>query len=391
MTLRVLFLTCHLPFPPISGGRHREFELLRRIGNDVDVTLCAISKTPAEDVDNAPSLKLYCSEVQVVPAEVPRTAETSTPFQVMRHRSRHVAPVLADGDYDVIHVEGFYLMQHLRGIAPRPTVLVEQNIEYQLWEQRAAHSSGKVSRRHRREAVRTRVAEMQAWRRADVVAALTEEDRQVIRAAGVPLVQLVPDGVGSTTKPPQHTAEDAAPVVTFVGNYGYEPNVDAAVHFTQSVLPLIARNVPGVHLMLVGNAPPPQVHALAGPSVTVTGRVPDVGQYLDDAAVVVCPLRIGGGVKVKMLEALGHGKAIVSTSVGTQGLGAAVRDAVVVADTPQDMAAAVTELLLQPARRHELESAAVRHAASLPTWDDAAQALLDCYDRAASGRERMDA
>ena len=391
MTLRVLFLTCHLPYPPISGGRHREFELLRRICADVDVSVCAVSKTPAEDTRNASALSPYCSDVQVVPADPQAAPETSAPFQVLRHRSRHVRPVLADGEYDVIHVEGFYLMQHLRALAPRPTVLVEQNIEYQLWEQRAAHAVGPVAWRHRREAERTRRAEVEAWRRADVVGALTDEDRHVIEAAGVERVQLVPDGIPRPNKPTVRTPAGAPPVLTFVGNFAYEPNVDAAVYFARSVLPAIAKAVPDVQLMLVGNAPPAQVRALGGRRITVTGRVPDVGEYLDAATVVVCPLRIGGGVKVKMLEALARGKAIVSTSVGTQGLGAGIGEAVGIADTATTMAAQVVDLLRNPGRRWTREAAAARHAESLPTWDDAARALLACYDLAAAGRERQDA
>lgn len=388
MTLRVLFLTCHLPYPPVSGGRRREFELLRRIGDRVDVSVCAISKTYEEDRENAAALSGYCSGVRVVPAEPDRPGDAA-PFQVLRHRSRHVRPTLEDAAYDVIHVEGFYLMQHLRDIRPRPTVLVEQNIEYQLWEQRAAHARGAVAWRHRREAERTRVAEQDAWTRADVVAALTEEDRTVIRGSGIPHVPLVPDGV-ARPDPGVAPTESERPVVTYVGNFAYEPNVDAAQYFVRRVLPRIVREVPDIHVMLVGNAPPAAVRALAGRRVTVTGRVPDVGEYLRAARVVVCPLRIGGGVKVKMLEALAHGKAIVSTSVGTQGLGAGVRDALVEADEPAAMAAEITTLLRDPQRRHALEAAAGAHAATLPTWDDAAAALLDCYDHAVSGRQRLD-
>lgn len=391
MSLRVLFLTCHLPYPPISGGRLREFELLRRIGSKVDVSVCAVSKTPEEDQANAGALSTYCSDVQVVAAEPARSTDSTTPFQVLRHRARHVPSQLADGDYDLVHVEGFYLMQHLRSVAPRPTVLVEQNIEYELWEQRAANSFGAAAWRHRREADRTRRAERRAWGRADVVAALTEEDRRVIRASGIPRVHLVPDGIDRPARPPVRTAADAAPVITFIANFAYEPNVDAAVHFAADVLPLIVEAVPDAHLMLVGNGPPPQVQALAGPSVTVTGRVPDVGEYLQGATVVICPLRVGGGVKVKMLEALAHGKAIVSTRVGVQGLGGDVGQAVAVADSAGDMAAAVIDVLRDPGRRHRLEAAAVAHAAGLPTWDDAAAALLECYERAATTRERLDA
>ena len=391
MTMRVLFLTCHLPYPPISGGRYRELELLRRISSDVDVSVCAVSKTVEEDTQNIPALLPYCSDVQVVPADPPRAADSATPFQVLRHRSRQAPLVLADGDYDVIHVEGFYLMQHLRAAPRRPTVLIEQNIEYQLEEQRAVHASGASAWRHRREAERTKRAEREAWRLADIVGALTEEDRSVIRAAGIARVHLVPDGIAPVHRDAVPTAGDAPPVVTFVANFAYQPNVDAATYFVGEVLPRIRAAVPDVTVMLVGNAPPPQVRALARAGVTVTGRVPDVSDYLTAATVVVCPLRVGGGVKVKMLEALTHGKAIVTTSIGTQGLGTQVRDAVVVADEPHDMALEVTDLLGNPQRRNQLEAAASRHAASLPTWDDAASALLDCYEAAARGRERMDA
>lgn len=391
MTLRVLFLTCHLPYPPVSGGRRREFELLRRIAEDVDVSVCAVTKTLDEDLRNASALLQYCSDVQVLPAEPLRSAETSMPFQVLRHRSRHVTPALAHADYDLIHVEGFYLMQHLRSLGRRPTVLVEQNIEYELWQQRAAHTTGAAAWRNRREAERTRRAEREAWRRADVVGALTTEDRDVIRAAGIPRVHLVPDGIDIPARPPVRTPADAPPILTYVANFGYEPNVDAAVYFVQSVLPSVIRSVPDAHLMLVGNAPPPEVQALAGPSVTVTGRVPDVGEYLTSATVVVCPLRIGGGVKVKMLEALAYGKAIVSTPVGVQGFGADASTAVAVTHRAAEMSAAIVDLIRDVPRRNRLEAAAAQLAASLPTWDDAAASLLDCYHQAAGHRQRQDA
>ncbi|MPZ71869.1 MAG: glycosyltransferase [Nitriliruptorales bacterium] len=390
MRLRVLFLTCHLPFPPVSGGRRREFELLRRIGREVDVSVCAISKTYEEDRSNAGALAPYCTDVRVVPAE-PARASDVIPFQVLRHRSRHVRRALRKARYDVIHVEGFYLMQHLRHIEPGPTVLVEQNIEYQLWEQRAAHARGTAAWRHRREAERTRVAEQEAWRTADVVAALTEEDRAVIRASGIDHVPLVPDGIARAQDHLAPTVEGSRPVVTFIGNFAYEPNVDAAQHFVKRVLPRLVHSVPDVHVMLVGNAPSMAVRALAGRHVTVTGRVPDVGEYLQAATVVVCPLRVGGGVKVKMLEALAYSKAIVSTSVGTQGLGPGVHEAVVEADDPVPMAAAIAELLRDPQRRRSLEAAAGAHAATLPTWEDAAEALVGCYRLAATGRQPLDA
>jgi glycosyltransferase involved in cell wall biosynthesis len=132
------------------------------------------------------------------------------------------------------------------------------------------------------------------------------------------------------------------------------------------------------------------VLALAGDGVEVTGRVPSVEPHLDEAAVVVAPLRVGGGVKVKVLEALSRGKAVVSTSVGVQGL---TQSPAVVADEPAAFATAVADLLADPAARDRREQAALRYARSLPTWDDAARALLGCYRaarRAGSGRQADD-
>jgi glycosyltransferase involved in cell wall biosynthesis len=131
---------------------------------------------------------------------------------------------------------------------------------------------------------------------------------------------------------------------------------------------------------LVGNAPPPEVLALAGETVKVTGRVPDVLPYLDAADVMVCPLRIGGGIKVKTIEALRRGKAIVSTPIGAQGLGAQAREALLVEAEPQAFAVAVTSLLRDRDRRTQLERRAQRAGARLPLWDDAAAALAALYD-----------
>jgi glycosyltransferase involved in cell wall biosynthesis len=112
----------------------------------------------------------------------------------------------------------------------------------------------------------------------------------------------------------------------------------------------------------------------------VTGYVPDVLPYLDAADVVVCPLRIGGGVKLKTIEALRRGKAIVSTHVGAQGLDRAARRALVIADDPREFADAVANLLARRDHRLRREAQAARVAAPLPTWDGAAAALGSIYD-----------
>jgi glycosyltransferase involved in cell wall biosynthesis len=123
---------------------------------------------------------------------------------------------------------------------------------------------------------------------------------------------------------------------------------------------------------------------VAGDDVVVTGRVPSVEPYFERAQVIVCPLREGGGVKVKVLEALARGKAVVTTSVGVQGLGPAADDALRVEDRPRRFARAVAEILRDETERRRLEQAAKALAATLPTWDDAVDGLIGCYQELAT-------
>jgi len=384
--LRVLFLTCHLPYPPASGGRRREYELLRRLGGKVDFDLVAVSKTLVEDRSNAHRLAPMCHSVQVVPASSDGNLRGAQ--QVRRHACPSLVDTVAElaAAVDLVHVEGFYLMQHVPADCPVPIVLIEQNVEYDLCKQRAsvARALPEVFDRMR-DYRQTRIAEIEAWRRSDLVGVLTEDDRRAVLSVAPDVrVRLTPDGVGhpSAWADADGTVPDlGGPLLVFVANFAYEPNLDAARYLCSDVLPRIAREVRGVRLALVGTSPPDELRRLAGErdDVIVTGRVPAVEPYLDQADVVVAPLRVGGGVKVKVLEALSRGKAIVATSVAAQGFGADARSSMHNADEPESFAAAAVHLLQSPAERARLEAAALRLAARLPSWDDAAQALHGCY------------
>jgi glycosyltransferase involved in cell wall biosynthesis len=387
-----LFLSCHLPWPPLSGGRRRELELITRLAGRVDIRLVVISKTLEQDEINAAELAPFCASVDVLPAQPPADAHSrQAPYQVLRHRSpaatRRVREIIAQDGVDLIHVEGFYLMQHVPEWTDLPILLVEQNIEYELTRQRARASSDRVARLDSLyDCLRTQAAERACWQRASRLATVTWEDREAIRAEAADRdVYVVPDGADHVTSP---TDADQAtviayrrpPHVTLLANFAYAPNVDAALHFCADILPRLRAAVDDVHVWLVGNAPPPEILALGEDRVTVTGYVHDVVPYLDDADVVVCPLRIGGGIKVKVIEALRRGKAIVSTSIGAQGLPPDARQALVVADDPRHFAGAAAALLNDRLHRRRLERRAVAAARSLPTWDEAANRLESVYD-----------
>lgn len=391
--LRVLYLSCHLPWPAISGGRRRELELIRRVASDHDVHLLAVSKTPAEDQAATSRLADCCRAVEVFAAEAaPRSSTPTACRQERRHRSAaltaRVDELLAAGTADIVHVEGFYLMQHLPRIVGVPVLLVEQNIEYELEHQRAAALPGAAADLEAyADAHRTRVAEVAAWRRADRVAVLTPEDRATMAAELPGLVpDVVPDGADHVPLPGaawNGQAVSGTPTIAFVANFAYAPNLDAAELLLREILPRVRAAVPEARLWLVGNEPPASLGRRAD-RVTVTGRVESVIPYLDRADVVLCPLRIGGGIKVKAIEALRRGRPVVSTPIGAQGLTGAAREAVEIAADPAGLAAATIRLLRDPERRAELSRRARTAAARLPSWDVAAAALTDVYAQLAT-------
>jgi glycosyltransferase involved in cell wall biosynthesis len=385
--MRVVWLSCHLPYPPISGGRLREYELIRRLAPHVNIHVIAVSKSP-DDQHHVESFRDLC-RVDLFPVEPDaRAACRAEGAHASRRASAAVAEALMTAD--LVHVEGFYLAQH---VPPTdvPIFLVDQNIEFQLWEQRLKTMDGDHGRLERQrvqqETARCRRAEIEAWRRADLCATVTADDALALHetAPGVEVI-VVPDGADHLRTPaptaPSSERNRCASRITFVANFAYAPNHDAALYLLDEIVPLVRAVLPNVQVDLVGNEPGPDLLARAGPGVCVTGRVPDVRPYLLSSDVVLCPLRIGGGVKVKVLEALGAGAAVVTTPVGAQGLPTDLGALEIVPIDAARLAEATIRVLADADHRQSLQLAARRVAQTLPTWDEATIALLADYDQA---------
>jgi glycosyltransferase involved in cell wall biosynthesis len=389
----------------VSGRGRRGLELIRRLSEHFDVHLLVVSETCARDLGNAAALHRYCHDIEILAAAPRRhvhdALEPEEPEQVARHHSDRatgrVGEILASQAVDLIHVDGFYLMQHIPDWVDVPVLLVEQNVEYDLERQQVATFSDLLGdRRALGACARTRATELECCSRASLIGAVTVADRELIQAVlpGAD-VRLVPDGVdhlthlraagskGVTGRPP-------APLLMLPGDFACGPEADAAVHFCETILPRIRETVPDTHLWLVGDAPAPEIQALAGDTVRVTGPVTDLMPYLDAADVVVCPFRVGGALEAGAREALRRGKATVSTSIGARQLSGEVRSALVIADDEETFAGAVSSLLVDPQGRAELEHAARCAAMQLPRWDDTAQELASIYDELLTGRGTVD-
>jgi polysaccharide biosynthesis protein PslH len=399
--MKILFLTAHLPYPPFSGGRRREFELISRLSRSCDIHLCSITKSWEADSMYINDLLQYCRHINLFEAEAPTTKQqyySQYPHQMKKHMSEeassYISFLLKNQSFDVVHIEGYYLLQHLPTKAEVPILLIEHNIEHFLALQRFMVAVTEEEKScFWSEYIKTLKWEQLMWKRATVCVALTKEDKIIMERLESNIdVRLIPNGSDHLKKIDDVTTllsssfehpviTDKPPTVLFVGNFAYEPNVDAALYFCRDIFPLILKEVSKVKLFLVGNAPPSEICSLgSNRHIEVSGRVTSLIPFYKHADVVVCPLRIGGGVKVKVLEALGHGKAIVSTSIGAQGLDLSTHRAVVVADEARGFADNVVRLLVHPEERHLQERQALAYAGTLPTWDQVSEAFARLYD-----------
>jgi len=195
------------------------------------------------------------------------------------------------------------------------------------------------------------------------IIAVSEHDRRQLLAMNPACeISVVPTGVDTSkfsVAPPSCTNP---PRVVFIGSMDWEPNIDAADYFCTQIWPSIRAQFPTAIFQIVGRNPVVKVQRLASSSVEVTGTVPSVEEYLTSASVVVVPLRIGGGTRLKIFEAMARGRAVISTSVGAEGL--AVEDGrdLLLADDAPSFAEAMLLLLRDASRRHKIEQAAVRLA-----------------------------
>jgi glycosyltransferase involved in cell wall biosynthesis len=235
--------------------------------------------------------------------------------------------------------------------------------------------------------------EARALARFDGVLAVSNADRDTFTrlypgAIRQP-VHVVPTGVDTDYFTPQRSSPDSRGLV-FTGSMDWLPNEDAMTFFCRDVLPLVRAAEPAASLTIVGRTPTGAVSALAsGDAVRVTGRVEDVRPYMQEAAVYVVPLRIGGGTRLKIFEAMAMGKAVVSTTVGAEGLPIQNGEHLLLADTPAAFASAVIDLLRNPARRVQLGSAARTLVVDRYDWSAVAaeleSALLRFASRAGAG------
>jgi len=379
--MKVLFLTPQVPYPPQQGAALRNWGLISGLAVQHEVAVCSFL-APGQATEPTDLLRAVCRiETVPLPVRTPRDRlrgmfTTPQPDMALRLASelyaRQLADWLAREPFGVVHVGGIEMAPYLDVVAaaqPRPLVVFDDlNCEY-LLQQRTFLTELRVPARWPGAAYsfvqwrRLRRYEAQVCRRADRVLAVSEADAAALEKLVPGLeVAVIPNGVDTRAYYP--TFPGSGPQVpenalVFTGTMDFRPNVDAVLWFARQVLPRIRAEVPGVRFFVVGQRPHRRLDGLRGdPAIVLTGWVEDTRPYIAHAAVYVAPLRIGGGTRLKLLEAMAMGKPVVATRLGAEGYPLTDGRELLLADTPVDFAAAVVALLRTPERRAELGQAA---------------------------------
>lgn len=245
-----------------------------------------------------------------------------------------------------------------------PTVLFQHNVETVLWR-RLAKVEPTLLRRlsYRIEAAKMARYEKKALAKFHHVIAVSDRDRdEMLSLSPNCPISVVPTGVDTQQYAVAPPASGDPPLVVFTGSMDWEPNMDAVEYFCREIWPSVLAAFPHARFQIVGRNPPGRIRRLHSSSVEVTGTVPSVRDYLRDATVVIVPLRIGGGTRLKIFEAMAMGKALISTTIGAEGLDVTHGRDLLLADDPANFAAGILSLLRDSALRRRFEQAATIQA-----------------------------
>ncbi len=378
--MRILWAKANKILPVSSGGDIRSFNLLRQLAaSDQVVFFSYYDGAPDHEYETelrkqVPGSICVCTGKKVDSRfaralDYAQRLPHDAPYAVSRFASDMVRERLScaieETQADVVVCDFLDAAINFPRSLSVPIVLFQHNVESEIWRRHAELASNPL----KRQLFRLEYAKMLRYEKAavakfDRVVAVSEHDRSLMSSwADASRIDVVATGVDLSQFQSRETSGSSSSLVVFVGAMDWEPNIDAVEWFSEKVWPTITDKLPGTRFRIVGRNPDSRVQRLRRESVEVTGSVPSVIEHLAEAAVVVVPLRIGGGTRLKIYEAMAAGKAVVSTAVGAEGLEVNPRKDIWIADQPGDMANAVVRLVEDRELREKMGCAAAEQAA----------------------------
>jgi glycosyltransferase involved in cell wall biosynthesis len=399
--MRILWVKAGGLWPLDTGGRLRTFHIVSELARRHSVTLVTTHR-PDDRPEVLRARLQHCEAVVSFAHSAPKQGSAAftravaaswlSPLPVDLFKWRvpalraAVAEALATGQADLCVADFLYTTPNVPFDASVPVLFFDHNVEHVIWRRLAAVES----RPWRRAALalewrKVRRAEATACRRARLTVAVSDVDRRVLAThAPSATIRSISTGVDTEFFAPTGTPETPGALV-FTGSMDWYPNEDAMLDFMATMLPAIRTEIPGTSLTIVGRHPSSRLRAAAAAAgARVTGTVDDVRPWVADASVFVVPLRVGGGTRLKIFEALAMGKAVVSTSIGAEGLPVQPGTHFVASDTREAFVRAVVDLLREPVRRKTLGAEGRRLVEERFGWSQIGRAFGDLCAEAAA-------
>jgi glycosyltransferase involved in cell wall biosynthesis len=292
------------------------------------------------------------------------------------------------GGFDLVHVDSVVLAAYRAALPDAPVVLSHHNIESVLVRQRSnAARFGVVRRLLRREASKVETLERRWAPQVTLNLVVSELDRtRLLNVATAAEAEVVPNGVDTTYFRADPQVASHRSTLVFVGGMDWYPNRDAMVFFAREIWPLLASRNPRRHAIIIGRNPPGELAALRDSRVEVAGFVSDVRPVVSRASIFICPMRIGGGTRVKILDALSMSRALVSTDLGVEGLSLEPETHFLRANSPEEFERQISRLEEDDELRLRLGRAGRTMVENRFSWDVVGRALLRSYERASGSR-----
>jgi glycosyltransferase involved in cell wall biosynthesis len=402
---RLLFLCQTLPYPPDSGVTTRSYNVLRLLAQEFDVTALCFYRRRLASKDLQVSRRALEEYAKVQVFEIPqehsrarlawdhvrsfvgrrvytRYAYESVPFRAaLRH-------TLSETQFDIVHVDSLDLSDYLPVVKSLPTVCVHHNVESRLLERRAERESSFARRYYLRHQAALMAKEEREWcPRVDLNVVVSSADaRLLLDRAPNSTPTVVPNGVDVDKFRPAETDSPSpggvACEVVSIGGVEWFPNRDALEFFASEILPLLREKRSEVSVRWIGRASSEErEHYRDRCAMDLTGYVDDVRPHLRAGQCFVVPLRVGGGTRLKILTAWALGKAVVSTSIGCEGLHAVHGENIMIGDTPREFARAVLRVLEDRALRQQLGEQARHTAEQEYSWKVIGRNMIGAYYR----------
>lgn len=400
--MKILWLNAGLLLPLDKGGKLRTWHLMRHLALRHEISYLSFAEPGQTEADRT-GMREVAAHLVTIPRtdrakgtagfylDAGRYLADGVPYGVAKYRSAAyrvaLEQLLSTGAFDAIVCDFLPPVVNLPQHLPCPAILFTHNVEAEIWRRHAENASNPLSRFLMTQQWRRMLRfEQDALARFDLVLAVSDADRQTFNrlyagALKTP-AHVVQTGVDTTYFAPMTDRPERRAHLVFTGSMDWLPNEDGMLYFVRDILPRIRQVEPEATLSVIGRAPTPAVRRLASEAgIEVTGRVDDVRPHIADGAVYVVPLRIGGGTRLKIFEAMAMGKAVVSTTVGAEGLPVTTGQNVVIADEPARFAQAVVHLIRDAESRRRIASEARRLVVDRYDWSAVAGDFEDALGR----------